>query len=96
MWHELLKQEGTCWGRDSGTQEGFSKISCLSRSPGINVINREVFTLRWAIMHFSHEECDSRTILFCVGLQVQEVRKSDPKLGGIFKLQAGIFLFGYV
>lgn len=63
-----------------GRQEGFSKISCLSRSPGISyVINRELFILWWAIMHFSHEECDIRTMLFCVGLQVQEVRKSDPK-----------------
>lgn len=79
-----------------GRQEGFSKISCLSRSPDINyVINRELFIL-WVIMHFSYEECDCMTILFCVGLQVQEVRKSDPKQGGIFKLQVGIFLFGYV
>lgn len=32
-------------------------------------------------MHFSHEECDCRTVLICIGLQVQKVRKSDPEMG---------------
>lgn len=47
-------------------------------------------------MHFSHEECGSRIVLFCVVLQVQKVGKSSPRWGGTFKLGARLSLFGYI